>query len=68
METKGKLEVPANGPQELRSQYKRQASDEELDEVRRRGRYVVLPPVEGTQEMNSEDDAMEDFLLFGQDV
>jgi hypothetical protein len=67
METKGKLEVRAPSPHEIRSQRKRQTSNEELDEVRRRGRYVVLPPVEGTQEMNSEDEAMEDFLLVGKD-
>lgn len=55
MEPKGKLEVPAPTSHELRSQYKRQTSDEELDEVRRRGRYVVLPPVEGTQEEDWKD-------------
>ena len=68
METKVKLEAPAPIPHGLRSKYKRQTSDEELDDVRRRGHYVVLPPVEGTQEMNSEDEAMEDFLLGKQDV
>ncbi len=43
------LEVSAPKLYGLRSQYKRQTSDEELDEVRKRGRYVVLPPVEEPQ-------------------
>jgi hypothetical protein len=55
MDPKGKLEVPAPSRHELRSQYKRQTSDEELDEVRRRGCYVVLPPVEGTQKEDWKD-------------
>jgi hypothetical protein len=49
MKPKGKLEVPAPSPYDLRSPCKRQTSDEELDEVRKRGRNVVLPSVEWTQ-------------------
>jgi hypothetical protein len=50
METKSKIEVPGQSPHELRSGEKRQTSKKELDEVRKRGRYVVLPPVEEPQE------------------
>jgi hypothetical protein len=54
MESIGNLEVSAPKLHELRSQYKRQTSDKELEEVRKRGRYVVLPPVEGPQEEDWE--------------
>jgi hypothetical protein len=50
MEPKSKVEVPVHSPLKLRSGEKRQTSKEELDEVRKRGRYVVLPPVEEPQE------------------
>jgi hypothetical protein len=50
MEPKGKFEVPGHSTHEPRSRDKRQTSEEELEEVRKRGRYVVLPPIEGPQE------------------
>jgi hypothetical protein len=50
MEPKSKFGVPINSPPEMRSQDKRQTSEEELEEVRKRGDYVVLPPIEGPQE------------------
>jgi hypothetical protein len=48
MRPKGRLEWPAPSPRDVRSRRKKQTSDEELDEVRKRGRYVVLPHVEYT--------------------
>jgi hypothetical protein len=63
MEPKGKLEVLAPSPHGLRSKDKRQTSDEELDDVRRRGHYVVLPPFEGTQEEDWEDLILSEVLL-----
>jgi hypothetical protein len=50
MEPKSKFGVRINSPPELRSRDKIQTSEEELEEVRKRGRYVVLPPVEESQE------------------
>lgn len=50
MDPKSRLEVPGHSPHELRSPDKRQTSEEELEEVRKRGHYVVLPPVKGPQE------------------
>jgi hypothetical protein len=55
MELKSQLEVPGHRPLAQRSWEKRQTSDEELEEVRKRGRYVVLPPVEGPQEDDWDD-------------
>ncbi len=55
MEPKGKLKVPTLSPYEIRSQSKRQTSNEELEEVRKRGRYIVLPPVEEGREGDWED-------------
>ena len=49
MKPEGKLEGPAPSLYDLKSPCKRQTSDEELDEVRKRGRNVVLPSVEWTQ-------------------
>jgi hypothetical protein len=49
MKPKGKLEVPAPSPDELRSQCQRQTSDKESDEVRKHGCNVVLPSMEWTQ-------------------
>jgi hypothetical protein len=50
MEPKSKFGVRINSPPELRSRDKIQTSEEELEEVRKRGHYVVLPPVEESQE------------------
>jgi hypothetical protein len=55
MGPKSQLEVSVHSPLDLRSREKRQTSDEELEEVRKRGRYVVLPPVEGPQEDDWDD-------------
>jgi hypothetical protein len=55
MEFKSQLEVPIPGSPELGSRYKRQTSEKELEEVRQRGRYVVLPPVERPPEDDWED-------------
>ena len=54
METKARLRVPVPRP-EFRSRDRRQTSAEELEEVRKRGRYVVLAPVEGPQEEDWDD-------------
>jgi hypothetical protein len=56
MGNKTKLKKPVQSPNELRSQHNRQTSKEELEEVRKRGRYVVLPPVEGPQEESDWED------------
>jgi hypothetical protein len=50
MEPKGNVEVRSLCAPDPHSLNKRQTSDEELEELRRRGRYVVLPPVEGPPE------------------
>ncbi len=50
MEPNRKVEMRPVGHPELDSIYKRQTSDEELEEVRRRGCYQVLPPVLGPHE------------------
>jgi hypothetical protein len=50
MESKSKFGVPINSSLAPRSQDRRQTSEEELEEVRKRGRYVVLPSFEGSQE------------------
>ena len=50
MDPKSKFGVPRHSTHELRPRDKRQTSEEELEEVRKRGRYVVLPPIEGPQE------------------
>jgi hypothetical protein len=50
MEPNRKLEMRPVGNPEPYLPYKRQTSDEELEEVRRRGCYHVLPPVLGPHE------------------
>ena len=50
MKPKGKLEVAAHSPHDLRSQCKRQTSAAELEEARKRGCYRVLPPVSAPHE------------------
>jgi hypothetical protein len=50
MEPKSKLGVPIHSSPELRLRDKRQTSEEELEEVRKRGHYLVLPPIEDPQE------------------
>ncbi len=55
MEHKSKLEMPGHSPHKLRSRDNRQTSKEELEEVRKRGRYVVLPPVEEPEEEDWDD-------------
>jgi hypothetical protein len=56
-----KLEVGAVGPPQPDSLYKRQTSDEELEELRRRGCYQVLPPVLGPHEkVRTVDELLKD--------
>ncbi len=50
MEPNRKVEMRPVGHPEPYSTYKKQTSDEELEEVRRRGCYQVLPPVLGPHE------------------
>jgi hypothetical protein len=50
MDPRRKIEARSVGPPEAYLLYKRQVSDEELEEARRRGCYRVLPPVLGPHE------------------
>ena len=50
MEPNRKVEVGSVGHPEPDLLYKRQTSDDELEEVRKRGCYQVLPPVLGPHE------------------
>jgi hypothetical protein len=55
MEPKSRLGMPMPRPPELNLRERRQTSAEELEEVRKRGRYVVLAPIEGPPEEDWDD-------------
>ena len=61
MDPRRKVEVWWVGRPEAYSLYKRQTSDEELEEARRRGCYLVLPPVLGPhEEVRNVDEVLKD--------
>jgi hypothetical protein len=61
MDPNHKVEVRSVGLPEPYSLYKRQTSDEELEEVHRRGCYRVLPPVLGPYEqVRTVDELLKD--------